>query len=133
MMTTQEQDNIALVQRGFEAFAARDMQALSALFDADAVWNSAPLGVLKGDYRGRDQVFEYFGRLQQETGGTFRANPVAFAASGDRVFVFDQATGTRKGKTAEFQDILVFTLAAGKVTAIRLFSGDYPAAASFWS
>jgi ketosteroid isomerase-like protein len=131
--TQAEQDSIALVRRGFEAFAAGDLQTLADLFDADARWHVVPLGLFAGDYRGRDQILGWFGQLQQETKGTFRSTPTAFAATGDRVFAQTTATAQRNGKTLEEQDVLVFSIADGRVASVHHYLLDYPSAAEFWS
>lgn len=134
MATTQvEQDNVALVRRGFEAFAAGDMEALGRLFAADATWHSTPAGVLTGDYTGRDAIFAMFGLLAAETNGSFRTVPGLFASAGDRVFVECVATGTRQGRTLESDDILVFTVRDGTVRDVRFYPHDHPAAVRFWS
>jgi uncharacterized protein len=134
MTSTQvEQDNIALVRRGFEAFGAGDMQTLSDLIAPDANWHGAPTGTIEGAYSGRDRMFAYFQQLHDETDGTFRADPIAMAATGNRVFVEDMVSGRRRGATLESRDVLVFTIEDGKVRDVRLYAGDYPSEATFWS
>ncbi len=134
MATTQvEQDNVARVRRGFDAFSAGDMAALTGLFAADATWHGPATGVIEGDYIGRDNIFKMFGQLGTETSGTFRVSAGAFAASGDRVFVQTMATGQRKGKALESDNVLVFTVTDGKVTNVRLYLSDFQANVDFWS
>lgn len=132
-ITQVEQDNITLVRRGFEAFAAHDMATLAELFDADATWHAAPAGVLAGTYTGRDAVFAMFGQVGTETDGSFHAIPSAFAAAGDTVFVRTIASGTRKGRTLESREVLIFTLRDGKVRDVEFFVHDHLANAAFWS
>jgi len=132
-ITQVEQDNIALVRRGFEAFESHDMAALSELFDADATWHGAPAGVLTGTYTGRDAVFGMFGLIGTETDGSFHSVPSEFAASGDTVFVRAIATGTRKGRKLDGREVLVFTLRGGKVRDIEFFVYDHDANVAFWS
>jgi ketosteroid isomerase-like protein len=133
MPTTDEQENIALVRRGFEAFGAQDMATLTELFADDATWRSAPTGVLGGDRIGRNDIFTMFGTLGQETRGDFKVVPHTFAASGDQVFVSATATGTRNGKTLESDEVLVFTLAGGQVRNVQFFMHDHAANAAFWA
>ena len=134
MATTQvEQDNVALVRRGFEAFSAGDMAALTELFAPNATWHSPTLGVLGGDQIGRDNIFKMFGQLATETSGTFRVSPGAFAASGDRVFAQAMGTGQRNGRSLESDEVLVFTVTDGKVTKVRFYLTDFEANLDFWS
>jgi uncharacterized protein len=128
-----EQDNIALIRRGYEAFGAGDMATLTTLFAPDARWRMAAVGILTGDYTGREAIFGYFAQLQREAGGTFRVQPEAMAASGDRVFVQETITAQRNGRTLEDNDVLVFTIANGQVREVRQFAGNHPAAAQFWA
>ena len=127
-----ELDNVTLVRRGYEAFAAGDVAALTELFHADAAWYGVQTGVLRGTYRGREAIVGFFGQLQRETAGSFRHKPVAMASDGNRVFVQTESSARRHGQLLRTSDIAVFTLERGQVTEVRLYSGDYPAAAAFW-
>jgi ketosteroid isomerase-like protein len=128
-----EKDNIGLVRDGFRAFAAGDMAALGGLFDANAAWHSQPTGILIGEYQGRDAIFAMFGKLHQETAGTFRSTPIAMAATGDKVFVQTETTGERHGRSLRGGEVLVFTVADGRVREVRIFTGDYAALQTFWA
>lgn len=131
--TDVEQENLAQVRRGFEAFGAQDMATLTQLFTEDATWRSAPTGVLGGDRTGRSDIFTMFGILGQETRGNFKVVPHTFAASGDQVFVRATATAARNGKTLESDEVLVFTLADGQVRNVQFFMHDHAANAAFWA
>jgi ketosteroid isomerase-like protein len=128
-----ELDNIGRVQKGFEAFAAGDMATLGELFDANAAWRSVPIGILAGNYDGRDAIFAMFAQVFQETAGTFRSVPTTMAASGDKVFVECDVTGDRKGRKLNAGEVLVFTLADGRVREVRLFQEDPAQSEAFWA
>ena len=128
-----DQDNLKLIQQGFELFAAGDMAALTKLFHADADWHEAPKGVIVGNYHGRDAIFGFFGRLHQETAGTLRANVLSMAATGDQVFVRSEVTGQRLGNSLNADHVQIFTIADGQVTDVLVYSADHPAEAAFWS
>jgi ketosteroid isomerase-like protein len=133
MMTQTETENITRVKRGFEAFAAGDMATLTDLFEPNVHWHAEKTGVLEGDYKGRDALFASFAQLGHETGGTFSAKPLAFAATGDQVFVNVMASGKRKGRELEQDEVLIFTLRDGHVHEVRLFVRDHAGAERFWS
>src|ERR1700728_308110 len=122
-----ESQNIAVVRRGYEAFAKGDVETLKALFTADANWHTLRAGVLSGNYRGAQAILGYFGQIAQETEGSIRVEPLTMAASGDHVFVLNRITGTRNGKTLDTQGVLFFTVANGIVTEVNDFPADYPA------
>ena len=128
-----ETQNIAVVRRGYEAFAKGDVETLKSLFAESANWHAPGAGVLPGNYRGAQAILAFFGQIAHETEGTMRVEPLTMAASGDSVFVFEHITGTRKGKTLDTQAVLFFTLANGVVTEVKEFPADYPAYSHFWS
>ena len=66
-------ENAAVVRRGYEAFNSGDMETLVETFDESASWHTPGRGPLSGDHEDREATFAQFGRLGQETGGTFRA------------------------------------------------------------
>lgn len=128
-----EAQNIAVIRRGYEAFAKGDIETLKTLFAAEAVWRATATGILPGNYRGVQAILEFFGRLAHETDGTTRVEPLSMAASGDLVFVLERITGRRKGKTQDAKTVAVFKLDQGVVTEVNDFPFDHPAAAEFWS
>jgi uncharacterized protein len=132
-MGANEAQNVAAIQRGFEAFAKGDIETLKTLFSTDAKWNEAETGVLRGNYRGVQAILEFFGQLAHETEGSLRVEPLTMAASGDHVFVFERVTGKRKGKTLDTKEVLVFKLDNGIVTEVTELQSDYPTVAQFWS
>jgi uncharacterized protein len=78
-------ENAALTRRGYEAFNAGGLATLTELFREDAVAHQPGSSSLSGDYRGRDEVFRFFGLLAEGSGGTFRADlfPVEIGARDD--------------------------------------------------
>jgi len=125
MHTSQvEQENLATVRRGYEAFNAGDMGTLAAVFRDDVEWYGSDLGALRGTRRGKGDLFTLFGELQQETNGTFRSIGTAYAAAGDQVFVRAITTGVRNGKQLDTEDVLVFGLSGGLVTRVDVFPHD---------
>ena len=128
-----ETQNIAVVRRGYEAFAKGDIATLKTLFSPNANWHAVGTGVLRGNYRGAQAILEFFGQIGQETNGTMRVEPQTIAASGDHVFVLERVMGKRKGKTQDAQSVLVFKLDKGVVNEVTEFQFDHPAVDQFWS
>lgn len=132
IQTHVEQENLALVKRGFEAFAKRDMQTMLELFHADATWHSPPCGVLTGTYRGRDAILAFFAQLGQETEGTFKRDALTYAATGDKVFVETMTSAKRQGRLIKMQTVLVFTILEHTTREVYDYYLDFPEAAKFW-
>ena len=127
-------ENVAAVRRGYEAFNTADMKTLTEIFDESAVWHLPGRSSLANDYQGRDAIFAYFGRLGQETGGTFRAKlQHLLADDDDRVVGIQRSTGERGGKHLDVGNCIVFELKDGRVTDGREHFHDLYAWDEFWS
>jgi ketosteroid isomerase-like protein len=117
-----EQDNRALVQRGYDAFGRGDIEALLALLDEDVEWITPGPSELPtaGRRRGRQQVAEFF----QGVNSLFeiqRFEPEVFVSEGDRVVVLGSETTRVKatGKLLNMRWVHVFTLRNGKVAVLE--------------
>jgi uncharacterized protein len=134
MTTAQvEQENVALVKRGYEAFGAGDMATLRELYDPDAAFYTVPHDAAEGNYRGRDAIFAYFGEIFSESEGTFKVTPVAMAAAADRVFVLQELSGKRKERTLQENTVMVFTIDRAVVREMREFFTPQSGQEAFWS
>jgi len=96
-----EHPNAERARRGYEAFANGDLATLSELIADDVVWHATGVGPLSGDYHGRDQVFGFFGRLAQETGGTFRLEVRDILANDEHTAVLATLSASRAGRSVE--------------------------------
>jgi len=117
-------DNAALIRRGYEAFNTGDLATLTELFREDSFAHQSGSSSLSGDYRGRDEVFGFFGLLAERSGGTFRAELERLFASDRRVVTIHHATASREGATLETHTALVFELADGKVAGFDAIQED---------
>jgi ketosteroid isomerase-like protein len=132
MATAAEKRNIGTVSRAFDAFARNDAVTLAATFHDDACWRVAPAGVLKGNYRGRDQILGFFAHLAHETNGTFRSVPIALAATGPLVFAKTETSATRKGVSWTWHVVLVFEFAGLVAVDVHQYVLDHAAVGRFW-
>jgi len=128
-----EQENIALVKRGYEAFGRGDMATLRGLYEPGAVFYTTPHDDAEGTYLGRDAIFAYFGELFSESEGTFKATPVAMAAADDRVFVLQELSGKRKGHPLQENTVMVFTIDHALLREMREFVTPQSGLKAFWS
>jgi uncharacterized protein len=126
-------ENVAVMQRAYEAFNSGDMNTLTELMD-ETVWHVPGQSSMAGDYRGSGSTLAYFGQLAHETGGTFRAELRHMAADGDnRVVGIQRSTADRNGKHLDVANCIVFELKDGKVTDGREHFEDLYAWDEFWS
>ena len=127
-------ENAAIVRRGYEAFNSGDMDTLTELFDESAVWRTPGRSSLAGEHQGREAAFGYFGRLAQETGGTFKAELQQVLAGDDgRVVGIHHCSGERNGKHLDVDCCLVFQLEGGRITEGSDHFRDLYAWDEFWS
>ena len=127
-------ENVAVMQRAYDAFNTGDMNTLVEVFDEGAVWHLPGRSSMADDYKGRDATLEYFGQLAQKTGGTFRAELTRLTADGDdRVVGIQRSTADRDGKHLDVSDCIVFQLKDGRVTDGREHFEDLYGWDEFWS
>ena len=127
-------ENVATMRRAYEAFNTGDIETLTELFDETAVWHLPGRSSMATDYQGRDATLAYFGRIGQETGGTFRAELQDLTADeDDRVVGIQRSTGERNGKRLDVGDCIVFQLREGRITDGREHFEDLYAWDEFWS
>ncbi|MGO8872966.1 MAG: nuclear transport factor 2 family protein [Acidimicrobiales bacterium] len=128
-----EHPNVALGRRGYAAFASGDLDGLHDLFADDVVWHQPGNGPTAGDYIGRDRVFEFFGKLFEFSGGTFKAEPTLLLADDDRGAAVQHCTATRDGKTLDVHKVLVCDICDGKFADVQAYLADEQQEDAFWS
>jgi ketosteroid isomerase-like protein len=114
-MSEQEQ-NIEIVKKGYQAFSTGDLETVMSLYDDNIEWVQPGESAISGTYHGKGELGEFLGRLGEKT-TTVKA--LRFIADGDTVVVFSEAT--IGGETS--QDVEVFTLRDGKAVRAQTF-GD---------
>ena len=128
------EENAELVQRGYAAFNAGDMETLTELFDENASWHTPGRSPIAGDHVGRDAAFAQFGRYGGDTGGTFQAElQHVFADDEGRAVGIHHNSGERNGKHLDVDCCLVFEIKDGRVTDGREHFYDLHAWDEFWS
>jgi uncharacterized protein len=127
-------DNVAIMQRAYDAFNAADLDTLTELFDENVVWHLPGQSSMAKDYEGRDATLAYFGLIGQESGGTFQAElQQLFEGDDGRVIGLQRSTAERGGKSLDVGNCIVFELRNGKVVDGREHFNDLYAWDEFWS
>ena len=72
MATTAQHVNVERARKAYDAFGRGDMATVGELMTDDTVWHILGHGPLAGDYKGKDAVFGFFGKLMELTGGSFK-------------------------------------------------------------
>lgn len=125
--------NLERAREGYMAFAEGDMDAVSGLMADDIVWHVPGDHRMSGDYQGKQEVLGFFGRLMQETGGTFRNDVHDLLANDEHGVALVQSSASMGGKTVEDRGVHVFHMRDGKMTEFWNMPGDQSAWDDFWS
>jgi ketosteroid isomerase-like protein len=126
-------ENERVVRRIFDAFARRDAFALRGLFAADAVWTVPGDSAMAGAYRGPEAIFRFLARLPKETDGTYRSELVDVLASDGRAAALYRASGTRRARSLDIDQVLLFRLDDGAVAEVLALPSDPAAFEEFWA
>jgi uncharacterized protein len=116
--------NVARIKDGYAAFAKGDFAVLNDLFAEDLLWHEPGRNQLAGDYRGRDAVYGFFGRLMEITEGSFSLEVQAVYADDERGVALVVATASRAGRSITVQDAHIFGFRDGKVVEFWNASTD---------
>lgn len=127
-------ENVATVRRGYDAFNAADLAALTELFDRDACWHTPGRSPVAGDAIGRDAVVARFGQYVGETDGTFRADLKRVLTDEDgKVIGIHHNVGERNGKELDVYCCVVFEVTNGQIVDGCEHFYDLHAWDEFWS
>jgi hypothetical protein len=88
---------------------------------------------MAGVHRGRDEIFRFLARLPKETGGTYGSTLRDVLASEDRAAALYTARGTRRGRTLELEQVLLFRIEDGLVREVLALPSDPEAFEEFWA
>jgi ketosteroid isomerase-like protein len=112
---------IDIVHRVYEAFAARDLDAVLAVSSHDVVLQQHDALPWGGRYVGRDGVAEFFVKLV----GTIdsRVTPEEIFAAGNRVVQYGRTQGRVRTSGVEFDipECHVFTIDDDKITSVDFY------------
>jgi uncharacterized protein len=125
--------NEDLLRRGYQAFAADDIDTVLSLFADDIVWHMSGSNQLSGDYRGHQEVVRLFSRMMELSGGTFRLDIHDVLANDVHGTVLVTAHAERDDQKMDVREVNVLHLAGGKVTEFWNFTENQEALDKFFA
>lgn len=131
--TTIKQDNQALIERAYDAFARGDIPAVLQVIAEDILWHVPGRGPISGDYHGHAEVLGFFQHFMELSEATFRITVDEVLAKGDRVIVLVTESARRKGREWSSPQVHAWTVQNGKATVFWQFQGDQQTEDEFWS
>jgi ketosteroid isomerase-like protein len=110
------------------------LDTLRAFTSPDIVWYSAGTSQIDGVFTGRDEVFEWFARLQKEAGGTQRVEIHDALANDEHIVALVQWSARRGDRKLDQRAVHVFHVnPEGQLTEFWGFTEDTDAWNEFWS
>jgi ketosteroid isomerase-like protein len=125
--------NEDLLRKGYEAFGKGDMDTLRELFAPNIKWHVPGRNMISGDYNGQDEVFGFFGKIAEGTGGNFGLEIHDVLANDTHVIGLVTASGERDGKKLEDHNVHVWHIEGGKLAEFWGHAGNQYAVDEFWS
>ena len=134
MTSAPEHPNAALVRRLLEAFRARDVGAIAALFAEDAVWHfPGRRGILAGDHRGHAGILRFLAQVPAATGDSFSLEPEDVLTSDAGAVILFRGHGERRGLRLDNPTCLRLRIAAGRIAELWEFVWDLEHVEAFWA
>jgi uncharacterized protein len=125
-------ENAELIRSGYKAFADGDLDTVAKLFAPDIRWHIGGRSSISGTYTGHDEVFGFFGKLIEETGGTFHLDIHDILASEDHVVVLVRESASRGDRRLEMNEAHIWHLSDGFAKEFWGFAEDQYEASSFF-
>lgn len=117
--------NEELMRRNYQAAADGDVQtALEGMAD-DIVWHVGGNSPLSGDYRGKEAVVGYLGRLAEETDGTLKNQPHDVLANDEHGVGLLKFTAQRGEKSLNIRAAHIVHFRDGKLAEVWMFLDDH--------
>jgi ketosteroid isomerase-like protein len=110
---SEQQGNIEVIKKGYDAFISGDVETVMALFDDDIEWVQPGDSTISGTYHGKGEVGRYL-HLLGEKNPTIEVRRLL--ADGDTVVALTEVSiGEDRAHDAD-----VFTVADGKTTRVEV-------------
>jgi uncharacterized protein len=119
-------DNVATIERVYQALAARDANVIQEVFAPDVTIRQSPELPWGGDYEGIDGAFTFFLTLVEHIES--QVTTESLFAAGDHVVQTGRTRGTVRANGASFDipEVHVWELRDGKVVRYQVYI-DTPA------
>lgn len=116
-----QERNLALMRRFYEARANKDLEGIMECLTEDVVWRYPGRNVLSREYRGKEDVASFFQSLRELTGDDFSSKVERILVDENVALVYECPSGTMKGRSLEWETVLVFKLRDGGIAEGKPF------------
>jgi len=123
--------NEDILRQAYRAFAEGDMDLLRRLFADDIIFRIPGTSPVAGEYRGRDAVFGYLGKVMDRSGGTFQLEVHDVVANDEHVVGLTIHSGTRNLIHTTLRSVHVWHVRDGQLAELWEYP-EQPAFDEFW-
>jgi ketosteroid isomerase-like protein len=116
--------NVALIERLYRAFAVSDTATLAQTFAADVEMIQVGSNALAGQFRGRDALFGHFADIPRFTEALTMVPEAILADADGHVAALNRMTVRKAGVEGEFHVIHLFRIRNGQVVELRSIPED---------
>jgi uncharacterized protein len=128
-----EHPNVAMARAAYSAFAQGDLEKVAAVWANDIIWHVNGNSPLAGEYKGQEEIFGFFGRLFELSGGTLELDVHDILANDDHITVLVTMNAERNGQRLEMRSVHVMQLEQGLMREFWSFEEDPVTDDAFWS
>ena len=115
-------------------YAGGTAEPLRGVLTADVEWHVPGTSPIAGDYRGIDDVLDYFARRRDRAARTFRMQPRdLLTGDGDRVAMLTDGTAQLGGREQRWSTVGLYRLRERRVAGCWLLPLDPAAFDRIWS
>ena len=129
-----EHPNVPKIRDALEVYNSGDHDAMRGFLADGIVWHVGGSHEMSGDYRGVDEVVNYFRDVRKATAGTLQVEPVEVLANGRHASIFMHVTAHRDVRMLDVLLAEALTLDEdGRWSEYWALANDQDAVDAFWS
>ena len=128
-----EHPSTTTIRRLVDAVENGDLPGVMNSFTEDAVYRVPGNNLVTGTYRGRQEIQDFFLRLAEMTGGTFRVEMEDVIGTDGHAVMFWHLTAQRPGKSIDARGAMAFKLRDDQVQESWFLYNDQQEYDEFWS
>lgn len=124
--------NARLMHRIYETFARGDLVAVGELLADDITYHFHGRSHLAGDKQGKQEVFAFWSRQFELSGGTLRVEPTLILGGLDYGIAFVVVSASRDGQAFSAPGVNIMRFEHSKAAEFWSFTADQYAVDEFW-
>ena len=126
--------NKELLENWFVGQARTDIPAMQDMLAEDIVWHVPGRNLLSRDYHGKSEVFGFFARARELSGGTVRIEPIEILAGDEHAVALVRVHAEREGRKLDGElQAFTFRIEGGRIAEFWFLVEDRYAVDAFWS